>query len=76
MKVSTESLRQLVEEVRARGGEVRGAVLPGDWGAEFVELEDSCGQQLTQTCRALGIDVPEALIQRPPRARYYRGCRG
>lgn len=79
MQVSAERLRQLMEEVRARGGEAGLAALRCAWnaaGSAWVELEETCWQQLTQTCQALGVAVPSDLLARPRRGRYYRGCRG
>jgi hypothetical protein len=79
VQVSSHRLHQLIEELRARGSDAGIAALRGAWdaaGSAWVELEETCWQQLTQTCQALGIALPPDLLARPARGRYYRGCRG
>jgi hypothetical protein len=79
VKIATDRLRHLLEEVRVRGGAVDGGILHAAWQADnasCVELADSSWQQLTKICQDLGILVPKDLIPKQPGPRYYRGCRG
>lgn len=78
MKVATDRLRHLLEDIRVRGGDVPIGILHAAWKADAscVELDDSVCQQLTQIGGKLGILVPQDLIPKPSRARCYRGCRG
>jgi hypothetical protein len=79
VKVATDRLRHLLDEIRVRGGDPPSGIRRTAWeegDAICVEVDAVAWQQLTQICEKLRILVPQDLIQKASPARYYRGCRG